>query len=70
MDKARGVCWLTDGGRSLLIQLPQPGDEVAVPATAKVAANASVTLVRDTEGVVQNGVGVPLPLGLPPPPHP
>lgn len=48
-----------DGGRALYIELPQPGEDVEIPTTAKVAANATVTLRRDAasgDGMVQNGV--------------
>ncbi len=47
------------GCSALLIELPQPGEDVEVPMSAKVAANASVTLRRDAasgDGMVQNGV--------------
>jgi len=30
----------------LYIELPQPGEDVEIPTTAKVSANASVTLRR------------------------
>jgi len=49
------------GGRALYIELPQPGEDVEIPTTAKVSTNASVTLRRGAarrDGMVQNGVNL------------
>ena len=49
--------------RGLLIELPQPGNDVSVPKTAKVMANCTAVLSKkDLEGepIARNGVCISL----------